>query len=398
MKKDNNKVLEEQNENALQNVKEDEVTKDTNVDNIKEESKESEKQEFTATIEINGKPVKTKVKKEKKSKKNRSNIMVEYRKPSFFTCILLMFIGALIATIVLLSLYVAKTINSANENVSIYKDEPVVETPQKEEENKVDLDLSFSGEFVTSLYAKIPLQVRGYEAYMGEKVTRDSLDLNNKTLFVLREMEKANDYETLEATQELKQKMYYYSSVMNADTIEKFDYEKANELYKKIYGSDQKLEKIQLQTNLGYVYEYHEDGNCYYRHDTASDGQVDYKDAREMYKVEANDTGTEVYIYDYYICYDVVAKGSDFLSGIFFKALQNTTYGDGSYAPTDKKVTDSLLLKDEEEGIMYEHLMYKNVGQYLDLYKDNGAGRFIHTFKLDEKGNYYWYSSSLVDY
>ena len=47
-------------------------------------------------------------KKDKNKRKGDREIVVEYRKPSIFTSILLILIGALIATIVLLSFYIYK--------------------------------------------------------------------------------------------------------------------------------------------------------------------------------------------------------------------------------------------------------------------------------------------------
>ena len=116
-------------------------------ENIDQENKfQEEKTESENNIEINNtanttkeikntsKEVKYVEKKDKKTRKGDKEIVVEYRKPSIFTSVLLILIGCMIATIVWLLIYIFKV----NKEVVIYEEPKENVVQEVDETSKED--------------------------------------------------------------------------------------------------------------------------------------------------------------------------------------------------------------------------------------------------------------------
>lgn len=372
-----NNNLEEQEVNPELNEENKEVINNTEINNVtnntvKEITKKQEKVKYVE-------------KKDKNKRKGDREIVVEYRKPSIFTSILLILIGALIATIILLSIYIVKE----NKKVEVY-DEPQnnveeIENNQKDnEKEKVKLDLSIDGEFVKGIYAKIPLQVRGYEPYNGNKVLANDISDNNKLLFAIRTLQSEYKYEVITDKDSVKAKLHNKAQYIPEYTeIIKFDFNETKARYKSIFGTDKEIPLIDAETTLGYVYEYIPQDNCYYGHSYAGGGGGDYQDSRKIYKVEQNEDGTEVYIYDYYIS---------------FNGTINNKYGLFSTSENSSEKDMITIIGNREWASNGSVVLEgKTLSELLEEYIGNGAGEYKHTYKLDSAGNYYWHSSEKIN-
>lgn len=368
MEKNNNEVLENQNENELQNVTEDEATKVEN----------------EPRIEVNGKPINTKHKDKNKKVKNGSNISVEYRRPSFFYSILLILIGAMIATIVLLLVYIFKgaDIPKVENPVVIEQGNNDENTPPEKDEKK--LDLSIEGEFVKGLYEKIPCQMWGYDCYSGKTVKYEDITLNDKLTFVLRRMRAKNECDLLKPTDDLKAKMHCYADLIG-DTldIEKYEMAKIESNYKKEFGSDKSFEKIDIPDAAGWVYEYNTEDNVYYGHPKSAGGGIPYVEAKKIAKVEQSEDATEVYVYDNFLVCGGYYEGETYVEGIF-TAAPTGELGNGEF--------DSKYLVTK----ITEPVDNTSLANYLEENKEGNIGKYKHTFKVDETGNYYWFSSEKI--
>lgn len=334
------------------------------------------------------------VPKSKKSRKGDNGIYVQYRKPSVFSTVLLVLIGILIGIVAMLLVYVVKI----NNDVDVYKDNPTnVEEPQEEEkleDEKKVLDLSLDGEFVKSLYNKIPMQIRGFEPYSSTKTTMDSIKDNNKLLFTLRTLENEYKYQVItdlrDITHKLDNKLDSEYVQNYLEEVKKFEFDIVKAKYKEIFGADKEIPLIDAETTLGYVYEYVPQDNCYYGHSYPGGGGGSFRYKSEIYNCEQNEDGTEVYIYDNFIAFNYLdgnslSTSSDIGTAILY-GLENT-YDETIIISELEYTYDETKREERYNGMTYDELLEK--------YWEN-AGKFKHTYKLDSAGNYYWYSSEKI--
>lgn len=332
------------------------------------------------------------VPKSKKSRKGDDGIYVQYRKPSVFSTILLVLIGILIGIVIMLLVYVVKT----NKDLNIYNDnnDTVVEQPQEEEkvEDKKELDLALDGEFVKSLYTKIPMQIRGYEPYTSAKTTIEDISDNNKLLFTLRTLEKEYKYQVITDLTNIKplldNKMDFMYEYLKE--VKKFEFETVKAKYKEIFGADKEVPLIDADTTLGYVYEYVPQDNCYYGHLYQGGGGGPFEYKNEIYSCEKNETRTEVYLYEKFIVLNrdettSLSTTSDIYISRFYG--QNQSHD-------ETKIIDNLEYTYDEQT---KEELWNNMtkDELFDKYWES-AGKFKHTYKLDSAGNYYWYSSEQI--
>ena len=125
------------------------------------------------------------VPKSKKSRKGDDGIYVQYRKPSFFSTILLVLIGILIGIVIMLLVYVVKT----HKDLDLYKEDvPVVEQPQEEQQPEVDepvveekeLDLSMSDYIRTLIKQDLKLNDIACVSSIMDKQAFELENLNKK--------------------------------------------------------------------------------------------------------------------------------------------------------------------------------------------------------------------------
>lgn len=378
MDKENpNENLDEKIENEEENEVEQKSIENVKNTEINNTSKEVKK--------VTNEKVKYIEKNDKKQRKGDREIVVEYRRPSFFMSLLLILIGVMIATIVLLLLYIFK----GQKEVVVYK-EPETEVVQEEPKEEVKkLDLSIDGEFVQDLYAKIPMQTTGYEPYYSTGATAGTIDDNKKLLFTLRSLEKEYKYEvTDDASVGDKLDNKYFPDLLenygniNRKEIKKFDFDTVKAKYKSIFGTNLEVPLIDAETNMGYVYEYVASDNCFYGHHYDGGGGTGIV-AQEIAidKCEQNEDGTEVYIYD------------DFLIFVYDSYTADEKYRLYDSSDITTPLTEQLSKEYVNDVALYGGYTAE---QIIEDNKDK-AGHFKHTFKLDSDGNYYWYSSEMVD-
>ncbi len=314
----------------------------------------------------------------------KKEVVVNYRKPSIFSCILLILIGVLIATIIFLVIYFFK-IN--NDDVKIYSDliDSTINIPEinNDENENINLQLSPTSDLVIALYAKIPMQIRGYEPYSGQKVTKDSISDNNKLLFTLRSLEKESKFISLNATSDILSKLDNKMQGMGEylKDVKRFNIEDVNQKYKSIFGSSQEVPLIDAETTLGYVYEYVPEDNCYYGHSYAGGGGQDFNYKSQIYACEQSKDESEIYIYDNFIAFNS------------YYTSDNSYNNFALYSNSDcENIVVDLERKYENGNTLYNGKTYDEI---MNEYIDQG-GKFKHTFKLDDSGNYYWYSSEQI--
>ena len=317
------------------------------------------------------------VPKSKKSKKRDDGIYVQYRKPSFFSTILLVLIGILIGIVIMLLVYVVKT----HKDLELYKEDvPVVEQPQEEQQPEVDepvveekeLDLSIEGEFVKKLYNK-------YISHKSQITTGHHLSDEDRLNFTINQLEVESKYQVITDLTYLKTVIEDINSRTYLKEVNKIEFETVKERYKEIFGADKEVPMIEAYTTSCTVYKYVSQDNCYYGYKVADPPNRYYSSCTKIYNCEKNIDGTEIYIYDGFIACNHKYDGS---------ILYNTS----DY--TDKMIIDNIdVAYDEAEQIMKYNGM--TLYELLEKYWEN-SGKFKHTFKLDSAGNYYWYSSEQI--
>lgn len=372
---ENNSNDELNNELEGQNIEERNEIKDNiqkvEINNTKEVTKIKKETEKVKYVD----------KKEDKDKERRGRdreIVVQYRKPSLVSSILLILIGIMIATIVLLLLYIFK----GQKEVVVYEEqEKVIEDLEKEEEkNKPEvkeLDLSLNGEFVQNLYNKVPVQYWAQEIYSYTKTTEANLTGLQKMLFILNNMKINNNYETRNAVGIIDRLEKVWGMDAQSLELQVFSVPKVEEYFKSVFGSNQNIIKEDIETNLGYIFEYDKQDNCFYGHSYSGGGGFGFYYQNMIDSVEKNEDGTEIYIYDYYIkCTRNYAKN---VSEIYTYSTSSNLIGEET---------------NEEDVINYDQSTRKVSfnKDIINKYKNNGLVKFKHTFKLDDNGDYYWYS------
>ena len=243
---------------------------------------------------------------------------------------------------------------------SIIKNNGKKQVPQESKTEAVsvlELDLSLDGEFVKGLYDKIPVGLTGVEPYYAIKTQQTDLTENNKASFVLNKID---------------------NGISEGESIE---YSKVDEEYKKTYGNTSDAPKITVECYAWCKYDYDEATDSYIKHlENGLSRLVAFQYKREIEKVEKNDNNTEVYIYDTFICFDTTGDINSF----------------GVFATSDKNVAiETGLTRGHDSGRREDIYGGKTVNELFDDYKEK-RGKFKHTFKLDEAGNYYWYSSEYL--
>ncbi|MBO5477276.1 MAG: hypothetical protein J6A15_05940 [Clostridia bacterium] len=321
------------------------------------------------------------VPKSKKSRKGDDGIYVQYRKPSIFSTILLVLIGILIGIVIMLLVYVIKI----NNDVDVNKDDvPAVEQPQEEQQPEVDepaveekeLDLSIESQFIKGLYSKIP---HGFNitsgTYRASAKIQSDVPAPEKMTFTLQKMRSDKAYEELSSdgiTQKLSEEYEISSNVVHKYSVENVENE-----YHSIFGADKDILKQDIHTYSGYVFDYVAEDNCYYGYFYVGSSGYPYNYVTVIDSCIANEDQTEIYVYDYYIYISPIINPT----GSIYKEYEMTN-----------KISDISVVADGTE--------YKYNGmtkeQLLESYKGNGAGKYKHTFKLDDNGNYYWYSCEPV--
>lgn len=324
------------------------------------------------------------VPKSKKSRKGDDGIYVQYRKPSVFSTVLLVLIGILIGIVAMLLVYVVKINNDVDVNK---EDVPAVEQPQEEQQpeneepvvEEKELDLSVGGEFVKELNSKVIHSFRVNKvAYAPMLKTQNDITPNDKMLFMLEGMRIEKRYSQMSASEvisRLDQNRIIDSSGNNITIVDKFSIEDVEKEYKYLYGEHSQLIKEDIDTNAGYIYEYDSQDDCFYGHFYAGGGGSAYLYATDIKACNTNLDKTEIYLDVYYIMIDRT-------DGYIYPYVVN---------PGSKNAS-----KIGETEVSYENSSFLYDGlteiELLNKYKDNGAGEFRHTFKLDSAGNYYWYS------
>lgn len=355
--------------------------------NLPDESKKQEldknvtKEENVARSASNIKP--------KQIKDEKREVVVHYRKPSVFSCILLILIGVLIATIVFLVIYFFKL---NNNDVYIYDDliDSTIDVPNVDnDEGKISLKLSPTDDIVVAAYAKIPTHIRGYEPYYGQLITKDNISDNNKLLFVLRQLQDESKTTIINFSQQSELFNDIVSKLDNRMTgmtsewlgeIIKFDLDTVSQRYKSVFGESQEVPLIDAETSLGFVYEYVPEDNCFYGHSYFGGGGDTFRYKSQIYECELSEDRKELYIYDNFVAF-------------------NDVYGTGSYTTSAlyndsdcENMIVSLERTSENGNVLYNGKTYDEImNEYI-----NQAGKFKHTFKLDDSGNYYWYSSEQI--
>ena len=350
-----------------------------------QENEPQVKQEVHTVNNTNNKTIKKTIEKTEKVKEKDKNqkrsgdrIVVQYRKPSIFSSILLILIGALIAVIICMVLYIWKI--KPSHDVDIYKDNTSnveqnndTENISKENETKKDLDLSLDGEFVKDLKSKIPVDPRFLNIYDGNKNTEANLTNQQKMLFVLESMRKNSKYTEVSSDGILSRLSNKIS--INIQTLDKFDAKNVEEYYRSVFGNDKNILKEDIETYLAYVYEYDATDDCYYGHSFAGGGGGGIVYSTITNTVEKSADEKEIYVYVYFI----LVRNESSTSKIYNNSASGLIGEEISEATVYDKENKELKVSD---GIF-------------EKYKDKLI-KFKHTFVLDDNGNYYWYSCEPV--
>ena len=371
-----NNNLEENENNPEQNEVNKEIINNTEINNVtkntvKEVTKKEEKIKYVE-------------KKDKNKRKGDREIVVEYRKPSIFTSILLILIGALIATIVLLSFYIYKE----NKKVDVY-DEPqnnVEETDnnQKEDEKgKVKLNLSPNGDFINMLYKKLSKISLTTLVYNNDITNYDTLSDNERLLFIF--MNCKPEFKSVDNIKDkLDNKFDYEMYTSNGNySVDMFKIDDVTRAYQSVYGVDKEVPLIDVETHLGYVYEYVAEDNCFYGHSYQGGGGSSFIYKTKISNCDQNDDGSEIYIYDLFIAASSTSYGPE--------GNKWSIYNDAE----QKNVVKSNILEEFIDGeSKFEN---KTKEELLNSYLESNGRKYKHTFRLDSVGNYYWYSSEPVE-
>jgi len=324
------------------------------------------------------------VPKSKKSRKGDDGIYVQYRKPSFFSTILLVLIGILIGIVIMLLVYVVKT----HKDLDLYKEDvPVVEQPQEENANpmeeekqipKIEINLNPDSDFITLLYSKLPMREPIDLVYKSEFVDYNGVSDNYKLLYVLRNIEsEVINVNTVSSKLDNKFDIRNFENYLWS--IAKIDLYDVNIKYKSLYGADKEVPLIDVETGMAYVYEYVAEDNCFYGHSyPGGGGYGGYTSLKKITNCEVSDDGNEVYIYDSYI---VLYGGPS-----AWKIYNNVEF-------ENPIATDIVEVVDENGSSLFNG---KTKEELLNQYLNSSSGKFKHTFKLDSAGNYYWYSSEPI--
>ena len=310
------------------------------------------------------------------SRKGKREVVVQYRKPSFFTSLLLFLMGVCVTTVALGCFYMFKLKD---------KTEPVPQAPQTKEENVVEekepetkvpeVNLDVNGDFVQGLYKKIPMNFRIENLYNYTKTTSADISNANKMIFILEQMRIDKKYESMSSdgiVPKLTSERIYDVDGKIISRVDKYTLESVEKVYKDTFGSAEGILKQNIETNMGYVFEYVEEDSCYYGHVYAGGGGSPFLE-HKIVKVEKSKDGKEIYIYDNFLMIE-----GEFTTTIY-------AYSNRAQSP----------IGNFENPFIYGTYNVKD--EVFDYFKDKGMKTFKNTFKLDTTGNYYWYSTEPVN-
>lgn len=296
-------------------------------------------------------------------------VAIEKNKTNTIQKILLVLMAILVVVIIGLLIYI---FTHMDEAIPVEGNtEQIMDDEIKGE--KTVLDLKVNGSFSTDLYSKIPIQEAGLEPYYSKTTTMDDISDSQKLLFILKRMEDNKQYEVVPNNG-------LVTDSSDAADVKKFDMLNVEIAYKAVYGSVQSVPRINADTGHGYVYEYSEHSDCFYGHTAPGGSAIEFKYERDIDRVEQNDSGTEVYVYE---------------NLLFFAPDDAHEKSYALYKTTDKT---QVIIDDIKKEIVDGTKLYN--GMVLDdLFNqyDGQGGNFKHTFKQDSNGNYYWYSTEYLN-
>ena len=155
---------------------------------------------------------------------------------------------------------------------------------------------------------------------------------------------------------------------MNLNVNQKLNINKTNlkEEVKKIIGKDNEIKfKYQSFYDYWFVCSYNNDDYYCYLKEGTNGGVGSF---RQIVKAQSNDK--VIKLYDKYVFYDI-------------KIDNNINY----YTSFEKE--KNIITLPYEEGSI------NNIADFENKVGKNSSAKYIHTFKKDSDGNYYWVSSNL---
>lgn len=305
--------------------------------------------------------------------------IVQRRKPSVFLSIILVLIGAIATAVIMLIFFGDKIISSNEENnTQIEEQAPENKEEEKKEEEKTEIkdpDLNIDGEFVKSLYEKIPIQYFCQSLYSYYKTTEADMTGNQKMLFILNNMRENNQYKkkSVEGIIDRLDRTLGVDGYINE--VDVFNVEEVEDFFKSVFGSKQNIVKEDIETHLGYVYEYDKQDDCFYGHGYAGGGGFGFYQNHMIDSVEKSEDNKEIYIYEYYI---KVARE-------YVRAQDSGITKVYTYSENSNYIGE---IEESPESFYFDETKQKEL---FEKYKNNGLIKFKHTFRLDDNGNYYWY-------
>ncbi len=299
---------------------------------------------------------------------------------SAITIILSVVIGILIASLVFVTLYF--TVLKDDQKMEPENRNPVENVDNDvKEEAKLPLDLNLNGEFVQSLYNKIPMTPFYPNIFGFQTSSQNTIPGYEKMRFVLMQLKNEKAY-TQTSDENIKNKLKeYISSTYDYDTVDVYPMDLVMDRYYYIFGYGREVfpESINL---FGYVFEYNEDNNCYYGHSYPGGGGGDINYVYKLIDAKANEDQTEIYLYLDYI-----------------HVIDRSHEKQGYIACPTYEWTNSIETFDGYEyNEEYKERTFggRTLNQLLEQYSSEGkAGRYKVVYKLDSKGNYYWNSMSI---
>ena len=162
--------------------------------------------------------------------------------------------------------------------------------------------------------------------------------------------------------------------------IKKFELQNVEVAYRTVFGSVKALEPMTVDRGDGYIYEYSQTSQCFYGHTAPGGRTTDYKYERDIDRVEQATDGSEVYVYE---------------NLLFFTNDPNNEKSYALYKNTDKK---DVIIDNIKRDIVDGKTLFNGMelDALFDQY-DGQGGNFKHTFKRDENGNYFWYSTEYIN-
>lgn len=317
----------------------------------------------------------------------RNNIRKRNHKqrPSIFFSIILILVGAIITSIIFFLCFKDKILTNTNEEPieNIQPNEEITEEKNEQKEVKnPNIDLNIDGEFVQNLYKKVPINLFAQVIYTYNLTTQADLTQRQKMLFVLLNMRENKEYTQISSTgiiDRLESNKIYTTSGDIIATLEKYTIEDIEKNYKYVFGNDREIDKVDYETNLGFIFEYDLQDDCFYGHSYAGGGGTSMVYQTILDSADKNDSNTEIYLYDYYIKSEPV-PGEGY--NIYTYSIGGNKIGNEWDVPT---------YYDENTNKTYIN------DSIIEKYKKNGLVKFKHTFKLDDTGNFYWYSCEPID-